>query len=73
MLMQLDGVSSFYGKTQILRDVSFDLKQGSCLCVLGRNGVGKTTLMRTIMGLTDRSTGSIRMRPSPCFASQRES
>lgn len=61
MLMQLDGVSSFYGKTQILRDVSFDLKQGSCLCVLGRNGVGKTTLMQTIMGLTDRSTGSIRM------------
>ncbi|MEH6499014.1 MAG: urea ABC transporter ATP-binding subunit UrtE [Pseudoalteromonas distincta] len=61
MLMQLQGVSSFYGKTQILRDVSFDLKQGSCLCVLGRNGVGKTTLMRTIMGLTDRCTGSIKM------------
>ncbi|MFC3609692.1 urea ABC transporter ATP-binding subunit UrtE [Stutzerimonas tarimensis] len=61
MLMNLDRVSSFYGKTQILRDISFDLKQGSCLCVLGRNGVGKTTLMRTIMGLADRTTGSIKM------------
>lgn len=61
MLMNLDRVSSFYGKTQILRDISFDVKQGSCLCVLGRNGVGKTTLMRTIMGLADRTTGSIRM------------
>lgn len=61
MLMNLDKVSSFYGKTQILRDISFDLKQGSCLCVLGRNGVGKTTLMRTIMGLADRTTGSIKM------------
>jgi urea transport system ATP-binding protein len=37
------------------------MKKGECLCVLGRNGVGKTTLMRTIMGLTDRSTGSIRI------------
>ncbi|UIP35110.1 urea ABC transporter ATP-binding subunit UrtE [Stutzerimonas kunmingensis] len=60
-MMNLDRVSSFYGKTQILRDISFDLKQGSCLCVLGRNGVGKTTLMRTIMGLADRTTGSIKM------------
>jgi urea transport system ATP-binding protein len=61
MLLNFDSVSSYYGATRILRDFSFDMKRGECLCVLGRNGVGKTTLMRTIMGLTDRSTGSIRI------------
>ena len=61
MLLNFDNVSSYYGATRILRDFSFDMKKGECLCVLGRNGVGKTTLMRTIMGLTDRSTGSIRI------------
>jgi urea transport system ATP-binding protein len=61
MLLNFDNVSSYYGATRILRDFSFAMKKGQCLCVLGRNGVGKTTLMRTIMGLTDRSTGSIRI------------
>lgn len=61
MLLKFDNVSSYYGATRILRDFSFGTKKGQCLCVLGRNGVGKTTLMRTIMGLTDRSTGSIHI------------
>lgn len=61
MLMDLQNVSSYYGATRILRDVSLGVKRGSCLCVLGRNGVGKTTLVRTIMGLTDRTTGTISL------------
>lgn len=60
-LLNFEGVSSYYGATRILKDFSFDLQKGQCVCVLGRNGVGKTTLMRTIMGLTDRSTGAIRI------------
>ena len=59
MLLSMDRVTSYYGKTPILKDFSFGLDKGKCLCVLGRNGVGKTTLMRTIMGLTDRSVGDI--------------
>jgi urea transport system ATP-binding protein len=59
MLLSMDRVTSYYGKTPILKDFSFGLEKGKCLCVLGRNGVGKTTLMRTIMGLTDRSVGDI--------------
>ncbi|MCJ2023219.1 urea ABC transporter ATP-binding subunit UrtE [Methylobacterium sp. J-067] len=61
MLLALDRVTSYYGKTPILKEVGFDLPQGQCLCVLGRNGVGKTTLLRTIMGLTDRASGAIRV------------
>ncbi|MBM3482717.1 MAG: urea ABC transporter ATP-binding subunit UrtE [Alphaproteobacteria bacterium] len=59
MLLELRDVNSFYGNTPILRNISFDLDEGQCLAVLGRNGVGKTTLMRTIMGLTTRMTGSL--------------
>ena len=59
MLLEMDTVSSFYGCTQILRDIDFGVKQGSCVCVLGRNGVGKTTLLRTIMGLVDKMTGTL--------------
>jgi urea transport system ATP-binding protein len=59
MLLQMTDVTSYYGKTPILKNFSFGVQQGKCVCVLGRNGVGKTTLMRTLMGLTDRSTGEI--------------
>jgi urea transport system ATP-binding protein len=59
MLLQMADVTSYYGKTPILKNFSFGVERGKCLCVLGRNGVGKTTLMRTLMGLTDRSTGEI--------------
>ncbi|MCW0182361.1 urea ABC transporter ATP-binding subunit UrtE [Zavarzinia sp.] len=59
MLLEFENVTSYYGKTPILWEMSFGVEKGECLCVLGRNGVGKTTLVRTIMGLTDRSTGKI--------------
>ncbi|MBS4009501.1 MAG: urea ABC transporter ATP-binding subunit UrtE [Roseovarius sp.] len=59
MLLQLEKVSSFYGRTQILRDIDFGVTKGTCMCVLGRNGVGKTTLLRTIMGLVDKMTGTL--------------
>ena len=61
MLLSMNRVTSFYGKTPILKDIDLDLEEGQCLCVLGRNGVGKTTLLRTVMGLTDRMSGAIRI------------
>ena len=61
MLLAMNKVTSFYGKTPILKDIDLDLAEGECLCVLGRNGAGKTTLLRTIMGLTDRMSGTIRI------------
>ena len=56
----LDGVEAGYGETVVLERVSFALAPGATLAVLGRNGVGKTTLLATIMGHTDLHAGRIR-------------
>ncbi|MGI4877481.1 MAG: urea ABC transporter ATP-binding subunit UrtE [Janthinobacterium lividum] len=49
-LMNLRNVSAAYGKGQVLWDIAFDLRAGDATAVLGRNGVGKTTLLKTIIG-----------------------
>jgi len=59
MLLELENITSYYGKTPIIQGLSMGVKEGQCLAVLGRNGVGKTTLVRTIMGLTTRMTGRL--------------
>ena len=58
-ILELANVSAGYGATVIVDDVSFSLRQGAALAVLGRNGVGKTTLMRTIVGHAHRHHGRI--------------
>jgi len=58
--LKLEGVRAGYGETVVLEDVSFSLPQRGSLAVLGRNGVGKTTLLATIMGHTTFHGGSIR-------------
>ena len=50
MILTLDKVNSFYGESQILFDVSLGVEEGSCVCILGRNGVGKSTTMKSIVG-----------------------
>ena len=60
-MMQLDlkDVSTHYGTSHILFDVSLKVNEGEVVCLLGRNGAGKTTTIRTIMGLVQASSGSI--------------
>ncbi len=58
-MLELNDITSFYGKTPIIQNVSLEVPEGKCLCILGRNGVGKTTLLQTIMGLTTRMTGKM--------------
>ncbi len=58
-MLEMAGVTAFYGKTPTLFDVSLKVGKGECLCVLGRNGVGKSTLLRTIMGLVTSMTGKL--------------
>jgi urea transport system ATP-binding protein len=58
-VLQLNKVNQYYGQSHTLWDIDLDLKKGECLCVMGRNGVGKTTLLKTIMGLLPVKSGSI--------------
>ena len=60
-MLTLSAIDSFYGRSHILHDLSIQAGQGEILAVLGRNGVGKTTLLKTIMGLTDRADGTITL------------
>ena len=57
--MRAKDLYSFYGKSPVVQGVSFDLEPGEFLTILGRNGVGKTTLLKSLMGLTDRCDGSL--------------
>jgi len=57
--MRAKELFSFYGKSPVIQGVSFDLEPGEFLAVLGRNGVGKTTLLKSLMGLTDRCSGGL--------------
>ena len=61
-LLELDKVHAAYGLSRVLFGVSLEVQEGECVCLLGRNGVGKTTTMRTVMGLTPSSAGRIRFR-----------
>jgi branched-chain amino acid transport system ATP-binding protein len=59
MMLALERVNTFYGEAHILFDISLNVRQGESLFMLGRNGVGKTTLIRTITGLTPAASGTI--------------
>jgi branched-chain amino acid transport system ATP-binding protein len=57
--LKVDGLVSGYGETVVLDGMTFDIAPGGTLAVLGRNGVGKTTLLTTLMGITTRHAGKI--------------
>ncbi|WP_039784007.1 ABC transporter ATP-binding protein [Herbaspirillum huttiense] len=63
-LLTLDKVSAGYGDSIVLEEVSFSMQEGESLALLGRNGVGKTSLLITLMGLTRLHGGSIHWRGS---------
>jgi branched-chain amino acid transport system ATP-binding protein len=58
-LLALHDVEAAYGSSRVLFDVSLEIRAGECVCLLGRNGVGKTTTMRAILGLTPPTSGRV--------------
>ena len=64
-LLALEGVTAGYGASVVLEDVSLALEEGDSLALLGRNGVGKTTMLVTLMGLTRLHRGALRFRGAP--------
>ena len=60
-MLTIDGISVNYGGSQILHDVSLQVPAGQVVCILGRNGVGKTTLLKAVMGVLRTRSGQISM------------
>jgi branched-chain amino acid transport system ATP-binding protein len=61
-LLELEDVHAAYGLSRVLFGISIEVHEGECVCLLGRNGVGKTTTMRSVIGLTPPSAGHVRFR-----------
>jgi branched-chain amino acid transport system ATP-binding protein len=59
-MLEVRDIHSYYGKSHILHGVSLDLQEGELVCLLGRNGVGKSTTLKSIMGVVEPKQGSIR-------------
>ncbi len=60
-MLTVSNLNQYYGGSHILRDVGFELPAGKVTVLMGRNGVGKTTLLRTLMGLIPAKTGSVKL------------
>ena len=60
-LLQVEGLNQYYGGSHILRNLSFDARPGEVTVILGRNGVGKTTLLKSLMGVVPVKAGSVKL------------
>jgi branched-chain amino acid transport system ATP-binding protein len=60
MILEIDDIDTYYGKSHVLQGISLGIAKGEVVSLLGRNGAGKSTTLRSIMGLTPPRTGSIR-------------
>ena len=61
-LLELEDVHTAYGLSRVLFGISLHVNEGECVCLLGRNGVGKTTTLRSVMGLTPPNAGHVRFK-----------
>jgi branched-chain amino acid transport system ATP-binding protein len=61
-LLELEDVHAAYGLSRVLFGISLEVNAGECVCLLGRNGVGKTTTMRSVMGLTPPNSDHVRFK-----------
>ena len=72
-MISIKDVNQLYAGTQILWDLNLEISQGSCTCIMGRNGVGKTTLLKCLMGLLPISSGEILLDGQPLHSRSAES
>jgi branched-chain amino acid transport system ATP-binding protein len=63
-ILEVANLHAFYGESHILHGLDFTVHEGECIGLLGRNGAGRTTTLRAMLGLTGRRTGSIRIHGS---------
>ena len=60
-MLAIKNINQYYGQSHILWDLNLELRKGSCGCLIGRNGVGKTTLLKCITGLLPVRNGNIQL------------
>lgn len=64
-MLKIEKLNQFYGESHTLWDLDMDIPKGECTCVMGRNGVGKTTLLKTVMGLIPARSGEMHFDGQP--------
>jgi len=69
-MLSIANLNQYYGGSHILRNVAFDVADGEVVALLGRNGVGKTTLLRVLMGLVPAATGTVRFGDTDLTSAQ---
>jgi branched-chain amino acid transport system ATP-binding protein len=60
--LDVRGLEAWYGESHVLHGVDFSVREGECVTLLGRNGAGRSTTLKAILGLTDRRAGSVKIR-----------
>ena len=71
-MLTVDTLNQFYGESHTLWDLALDVPEGQCTCIMGRNGVGKTTLLQCIMGLLPVKSGSMNFQGENLLARSAE-
>jgi len=61
-LIQVQGLNSFYGASHILRNIDFKVNRGETIGLMGRNGMGKSTLLKSIMGIVTPQSGHVHIK-----------
>ncbi|GJD64756.1 ABC transporter ATP-binding protein [Methylobacterium frigidaeris] len=61
-VLETRGLQAWYGESHVLHGIDLTVREGECVTLIGRNGAGRTTTLRAILGLTDRRAGSVRVR-----------
>jgi urea transport system ATP-binding protein len=71
-VLNVSGVNQFYGESHTLWDAAVIVPKGACVCLMGRNGVGKTTLLKVIMGLLSPVSGTMKLGAQPLLRGRPE-
>jgi branched-chain amino acid transport system ATP-binding protein len=71
-VLRVDGLQASYGRSQVLFDIRLSVSEGEVVTLLGRNGMGKTTTIRSIMGLMSPRAGSVEFKAKPIAGAQPE-
>ncbi len=71
-MLEVSGLNQYYGESHTLWDMNLDVPEGSCVCLMGRNGVGKTTLLKSVMGALPIRSGKINFMGSDIAAARPE-